>query len=166
MRLSNQCHQTPAHDTVRGALSALRRLLDDRLELVEAHRLDEMIIEARRRDSVVVFPVASTGKRDEERIVEARLMAQPLGHGDTIVWAPQSDIEQDDIGLESARRVHDLVRVERRNHGVTRETQELRDRLRYGDVVIDYENTASTHGDGPLCKLRLGAAIVKGRRRL
>ena len=96
MRLSNQCHQTPAHGTVRGALSArsgrsagdaialwsvevaVRRLLDDRLELVEAHGFDEMIIEARRHDPVIVFPVASTGEGNEERIVERSLIAQPL----------------------------------------------------------------------------------------
>jgi hypothetical protein len=83
MRLSNQCHQTPAHDPVRGALSArsgssagdaialwsvevaLRRLLDDRLELVEAHRFHEMVIETSGRDARVVLAIASPGQGNE-----------------------------------------------------------------------------------------------------
>src|SRR5204863_10078744 len=62
--------------------------LDDRLELVEAHGLDEMVVEARRRDADVILPVAATGEGDEEGIVEARLITQPFGDGDAIVRPP------------------------------------------------------------------------------
>ena len=139
-------------DSVPGAV----RPVEERDQRVVIDGLGQVVIEAGGEGALAVLLLAVARDGDDRGLL-GRLVAPQLPDDLVAVQAGQADVQEDEPGSESARRLDPRRPVIGRLHVMSEQAQQPGQRLGEVDVVIDDQDP------GPRRRIRLGRGCRLGR---